>query len=373
MNTLAIILAGGKALRMGGESKAFLPLGVFSALERALMPFLSREYVKRIVIVGNEEEIDAIRNVVAKYDNKPITVVVGGDSRTASSRNGIREGVRRIGDISSYLVAIHDVARPFFTAELLDRLVAEASKSGSAIPVVDVVDTIRDTEGTLDRTKLKAVQTPQVFNLEKLFDATTKEFGSFTDDAGLYEKYYGKVSTIEGETANRKMTYITDIPSFCPSRVGIGEDLHRLAEGRKLILCGVEIPHGKGLLGHSDADVALHAIMDAILSALSLWDIGRLFPDTDPQYKGVSSVYLLHEVMVLMEARGYEINNLALVIGAEQPKLSPYRKEMQDNLALLLDIAPEDIGITFKTGEGVGYVGREEGITAKAIISLTEI
>ncbi len=373
MKRIGVILAAGGGTRMGNVSKAFLPCGAFSVLERALMPFLQDEATERIIIATSPSDYPSVVTVAERYD-KPVTVIIGGATRSESSFLALKAAAEQIGEkeLSNYIVAIHDCARPFLTAGLLDRVCRGAEVTGGAIPIVEVTDTIRTAEASLDRKSLYAVQTPQAFNLKTLLDAAKADGGSYTDDATLFERQGGKLRMIVGDTSNKKLTYSSDLPYYGAVRVGIGEDIHRLVEGRELILGGVRIPYYKGLDGHSDADALLHAVMDAILSALSLGDIGEHFPDTDPSYEGVSGVFLLHEVKAMMEAQGYSVQNVSAVVTAQEPKLSPYRKELEESLAALLDIQPEDVGITFKTAERLGVVGEGKAVAVSAIVALIE-
>ena len=212
------------------------------------------------------------------------------------------------------------------------------------------------------------VQTPQAFNTEELKRAFSmmKPTDEFTDESGLYAAYIGKCKLVEGSADNKKLTYKSDFALLGDLYAGTGFDLHTLAEGRKLILGGIEIPHTKGLLGHSDADVLTHAIMDAMLSAASLGDIGKHFPDTDERYKGISSMILLENVRSLIHKSGYKLKNVAAVIMAQKPKLSPFVEKIRKNLAEKLGVEESSVGITCTTLEGIGIVGREEGIAVQA-------
>jgi len=228
---------------------------------------------------------------------------------------------------------------------------------------------------TPDRSTLRAVQTPQTFNCKKLIEAhrmAEAEGLNVTDDAMLFEHYYGTVRlvTAEGAAENQKLTTREDFealgqkPAFC---IGQGYDAHRLKEGRKLILCGVEIPHDRGLDGHSDADVAVHALMDAILGALAVGDIGRLFPDNDMQFKDISSMLLLDRVMERVGEMGYCVGNVDVTIVAQKPKLMAYMPEMRENVAKALKVGVDCVNIKATTTERMGFEGEEIGISAQAV------
>ena len=245
-----------------------------------------------------------------------------------------------------------------------------------------VTDTIKrmcpdGTVDTLARDELRAVQTPQAFNsarLRTVHERAELENLEVTDDAALFEHYYGTVRlvTAPGAEANRKLTTKADFQKYSrpAMRIGSGYDAHRLAEGRKLILCGVEVPHTRGLDGHSDADVAVHALMDALLGALGEGDIGRHFPDSDPQYKGISSMLLLEHVMEIVRERGYCVANADVTIVAQKPKLAAYIPQMRENLAAALGV--EAVNVKATTTERMGFEGEEIGISAQAVALLTE-
>ena len=370
MRYFGVVLAGGSGSRMG-VSKIFLPCGAFSVLERSVMPFLQDDRTDEIIVVLPKEDFENGKNILSKYTQKPITCIVSGQTRTASSRLAILALKDIVGEVEKgeVAVAIHDGARPYLTLSLLSRIYDAVGETGGVIPVVKVVDTIRDENGTLNRDSLVAVQTPQCFDFYMLEKAISTA-GDFTDDGSLFEKVYGKITLIEGEPSNKKLTYPCDIPQSSHFLIGLGEDLHLLVEGRKLMLGGLEIPHIKGTLGHSDGDPLLHAVADAILSALHQEDIGALYPPTNPDFKDIPSTVILHEVLARMHAEGYTVNNLSVVVHAQEPKLSPHRRNLECNLAYLLDIDAEDVGITFKTGEKVGTVGNGEAIYVSAIVSL---
>ena len=225
---------------------------------------------------------------------------------------------------------------------------------------------------TSSRKNLYSIQTPQGFNaglLKKAYSMMA-DGEEFTDESGLYAKYVGSPKIVEGSALNKKLTLPNDFAVSENLFVGTGFDLHIFAENRKLILGGIEIPHDKGLLGHSDADVLTHAIMDAMLSGASLGDIGRHFPDTDAKYKGISSMKLLEEVVSLLKKSGYRLKNVTSVIMAQKPKLAKYVDTIRANLARALFVEESSVGITCTTLEGIGTVGREEGIAVQSYCSL---
>ena len=293
----------------------------------------------------------------------------GGADRSSSVLAGVKAAK---GDIT----IIHDGARPFVTQKVISDCLSSAVRYGSGVACVTPTDTIAQTAFDGDdeyiisasRANVYNVQTPQAFDRASLLKAFAlkKEDETFTDESGLYAKYIGRCKVSAGDKNNRKLTLSEDFAPHGNLRAGVGFDLHRLVEGRKLILGGIEIPNPKGLLGHSDADVLLHAVSDALLSSASKGDIGKLFPDTDPKYEGISSVTLFNEVKTILEESGYKIINVSAVIMAQKPKLSPYTAAITKNLSALCGIDESRVGITCTTLEGLGIVGREEGIAVNA-------
>jgi len=303
--------------------------------------------------------------------------VFGGDCRRRSVRNGL---LALPGDAE--IVAIHDAARPFVSEDVIRETVESARRYGSGIISTPVTDTIKqvvsgDDVRTLDRSTLRAVQTPQTFSRERICTAHERaemEMYDATDDAALYEHYYGSVRLVAapGAEANRKLTTRADFERLSRPvmRIGSGYDAHRLADERKLILCGVEVSHTRGLNGHSDADVAGHALMDALLGALGEGDIGRHFPDSDPQYKGISSMLLLEHVMKLVRSKGFRVENADVTIVAQKPKLAAYIPTMRENLVKALD--SDAVNVKATTTERMGFEGEEVGISSQAVVLLIE-
>ena len=278
-------------------------------------------------------------------------------------------------DPATAYVLVHDAARPFVTETVVRDVIRCASDRGAAVPCVAVKDSLRETEGDgsrcVDRSRFFAVQTPQGFRRELLVEAYEKacEDGfSGTDDASLVERLGHHIEIVHGDYDNIKITTKEDLPM--ENRVGTGFDVHRLVEGRKLILGGVEILYEKGLDGHSDADVLIHALMDAMLGAAAMGDIGRHFPDTDDEYKGISSMKLLEKVNNILAENMYSIGNADITVIAQKPKLSPYTEKMRENIADVLGIGKDLINIKATTTEKLGFTGRGEGIAAEAVCSI---
>lgn len=365
--TISVIVpaAGSSSRSKLKENKIFFNLGSKTIVEKTIETFSTIDGVKEIIIACTEKDE---RKLNAFFKDNPIVKLIrGGDTRTNSVKNALQIA-------SGEMTLIHDCARPFVTQKLIYNIISAVKAHGTAVPVIPFSDTLgvgdEDFITETKRSTLFKVQTPQGFNTELIKKAYSSMLpdDSFTDDAGVFCKYIGKVKTVIGERTNKKLTYEED---FKPKiLVGTGFDLHTLVEDRKLILGGIEIPHTKGLLGHSDADVLAHAIMDAMLSALSLRDIGYHFPDTDEKYKDANSMKLLSFVLDMVKEHGYKVNNISACIMAEKPKLKKFVPTITNNLASALGIPPTLVGITCTTLEGIGVVGREEGIAVQAYVSL---
>ncbi len=377
MKNWAIIVAAGKGERAGlGINKVYMPFGDSTVLETCVGIFADSKLFEGITVVISEND-EARFNAL----NMPDTVknhVWGGASRQESVFNGLKTIPNDVD-----IVAVHDAARPYITAEIIDATIKGALEKGSGVISTPVTDTIKlmaddGRVSTPDRNRLFAVQTPQTFRYDLLFEAHNKaaqdEFIT-TDDAALFEKYYGTVNlvTARGAENNKKLTYRSDFDmNSIDMRIGHGYDAHRLVEGRKLILCGVDVPYEKGLNGHSDADVALHALMDAMLGAAAMGDIGRHFPDNDPQYKGISSVLLLENVRDRLAESGYKVSNADVTIIAQRPKLAPYIEQMRINVAQTLRIDASRVNVKATTTEKMGFEGAGEGISSHAVVMITK-
>lgn len=376
MKNWAIIVAAGRGERTGfGINKVYMPFGDSTVLETVMKTFDETGLFEGITVVISEQDKERFLNL-----NKPKSVMnwaIGGQNRQESVYNGLQM-VPKEADI----VAVHDAARPFVTHSIIEATINGAALKGSGVISVPVTDTIKQRQAdgriaTLDRNTLFAVQTPQTFKYSMLIEChekARKEGFITTDDAALFEKYYGTVElvTAEGAELNKKLTYRSDFEmnELPDIRVGHGFDAHRLVEDRKLMLCGVEIPYDKGLKGHSDADVAVHALMDAMLGAAAMGDIGRIFPDSDPKYKGISSMLLLENVRDRLGENGYHVANADITIIAQRPKLAAYIDQMRKNIADMLGLAENRINVKATTTEKMGYEGAGEGISSHAVVTI---
>lgn len=369
--TAVIIAAAGLGKRMGsGIPKQYLKIGGEPILLKTLRAFCNHDGVDYVFVVTNRDYIEYCMKMKETYClDKVISVVEGGNERQDSVYQALQEVNRRRPGVEYVLV--HDGARPFVSQETIDYVIAAAAGVGAAIACVPVKNSIRQGEGTeshnIERENLYAVQTPQAFKKAILMEAYEKAFADGyygTDDASLVERIGQPVELVMGQYGNIKITTKEDMPM--ESRIGTGYDVHQLVEARPLILGGVEIPFEKGLMGHSDADVLTHALMDALLGAAALGDIGQHFPDTDPAYKGISSMELLMRVKKLIDEEFYGISNVDITLIAERPKIKLFIGDMKKNIAEALEIEESRINIKGTTTEKLGFAGREEGIAAQA-------
>ena len=373
MNISVIVCAGGKGSRAGFEkNKLLTPLPDFSAngksvLWKTLSAF-NFDKISEIVVATAKCDYDEVAEICKDF---PTTkVVLGGNSRAETVKNALQS-------VSGEIVLIHDGARPFVTQEVIENCIRSVEQNGSgicAVPVTDTVAVVQD--GVItdvpNRNTLYNVQTPQGFYLKDIayaYARANKPLTKYTDDSSVYAETFGTVSICDGSTKNVKLTYAQDF--LAPARVGFGVDTHAFGKDQDYItLCGVKIPSKSGLIAHSDGDVAIHALMDALLSALGLRDIGYYFPDTDEKYKGANSISLLNEVMDKVFEKGFSVANVSIAIQAEKPKLAKFIPQMKLTLSSILKIAEENIGITAGTNEKLGYVGEGKGITVYANVLL---
>lgn len=381
-----VLAAGGAGSRMGaGQNKIFLEAGGKNILLRSMQLF--EGIIDRMVIVCRPEDEQQIRRIVSMSGvSYQVSLARGGESRQHSVLNGLKS----LGADPDDIVLVHDAARCLTPVNVILDILESCRSKGSGVAAVPAVNTMKYADSdmyvlhTADRSDLYEIQTPQGFRFAQLYDSYIKaEKDGFvaTDDASVAEHAGVRVLLVRGSKKNIKVTEKEDLvminallqqdtPSF---RIGMGYDVHRLTEGRKLILCGIEIPHTLGLLGHSDADVALHALMDAMFGAAALGDIGRHFPDTSDEYKGISSVLLLKEAIRKVRKAGYEFVNADITIAAQKPRISPYIPEMVRKVSETLSCDTSQVNIKATTTERLGFEGREEGISAQAVCSLLKL
>lgn len=379
--THVLVVAAGRGSRAGaGLPKQYRALAGRPVIARTLDVFLGRSDVASTVSVIHADDRALYAEAVAGLDGlgEP---VIGGATRQDSVRAGL-EALATRGARDGDLVLIHDGARPFTSQALVDRAVAAAARFGAAIPGCPVFDTVKavDAEsritGTPDRAGLRAVQTPQAFRFGLIAGshgwASDRGRHDLTDDAAVAEFAGHPVTVFEGDPANTKITTTSDLeaaesrlqPVLLDVRTGQGFDVHSFVPGDHVWLGGVKIPHGKTLSGHSDADVVLHALTDALLATIGDGDIGTHFPPSDMQWKGASSDIFLRHAVDRVRARGGVIANLNATIVCEAPRIGPHRDAMQRRIAAIAGIAADRVGVTAGTSERMGFTGREEGIVA---------
>jgi 2-C-methyl-D-erythritol 4-phosphate cytidylyltransferase/2-C-methyl-D-erythritol 2,4-cyclodiphosphate synthase len=360
-------------------NKVLLPLEGRPVLWHAVRAFCRSPFVDGVCVVAAPEERGAVQEAVAGLD-KVADVICGGATRQQS----VLRGLRALPEGAKY-VMVHDGARPLVGQRLIEDCARTLLARGSAVACAPVFDTIkRAREGrvleTVDRAQLAAVHTPQCFAVQALIEAyerAEREGTQLTDDASAIEAAGGEVCLVESRENNLKLTTPDDLilagallrqraGAARMPRTGFGYDVHRLVPGRRLVLCGVEIPSDLGLAGHSDADVAVHALIDALLGAACLGDIGRLYPDDDPAYEGIDSMLLLKDVVCSLD--GFEIVHADVTIVAQKPKLAPHMARMVESLSLALPGTHVNVKAT--TTERLGFEGRGEGISAQAVATI---
>ncbi len=385
----AVLVAAGASRRMGFDKLRVL-LDGRPVLQHSLEAFDAHPLIQELVLVTGPD--DSLARRLAAGCRKPVRLVRGGATRAESAAAGVRAA-------GGGLVAIHDAARPFVSAQVITAALRAADALGAAAPAVPVKDTIKIAgkpageipgepagrapgqnapllvQATPPREALFAVQTPQCFLRQAYLEllAAAEAAGSLpalTDDCQLFEQAGRPVALTPGDYANYKITTAEDLKGEGGMRIGHGYDVHRLVEGRALILGGVAIPYAKGLLGHSDADVLTHAVMDALLGAAALGDIGQHFPDSDPAYKGADSLALARAVAQKLAAAGWRVGNLDATVLCQAPKLAPHIPAMRKNLAGALGLEPGQVSVKATTEERLGFTGAGEGIAAHAVALL---
>ena len=376
----AVLVAAGSSTRMGFDKLSF-DLGGETVLHRSIRAFDQCPQIGEIVLVAGKNRAFVEQQAVGC--TKPVQIVAGGATRAESAKNGVLAA-------HGELVAVHDAARPFVSPAVIAAVLEAAARCGAAAPAVPVKDTIKQAvpgdgktvpeaclvHSTPDRSTLYAVQTPQCFDraqyLAALQELDAEKARLVTDDCSLFELTGRSVQLTQGDYANLKITTREDLPRPVQKeetrmRIGHGYDVHRLVEGRKLILGGVEISFEKGLLGHSDADVLAHAVMDAVLGAAALGDIGQHFPDNDPAYAGADSLELARHVARILSEHGYRVENIDATILCQRPKLAPYIPVMREKLAAAFGLPVEAVSVKATTEEHLGFTGEGLGIAAHAV------
>lgn len=390
VSVAALLVAAGRGLRMGFETpKQYLDLLGETVLARSIRAMAADPRISKILCVIHPDDrqlYDAsVHRLPDDVKARLLPPTMGGATRQASGRNGLE--ALAASDHPPQLVLVHDAARPFTSPELLGRSIEAAFVNGAAIPAIVVTDTIKrvDPDGrildTPVRRDLKAVQTPQGFRFDLILNAHRKALSingyDFTDDASVAEWAGHSVHIFDGEPDNIKLTNAEDFAAArerlmgpMETRTGIGYDVHAFAEGDTAMLCGVALPHTHKLSGHSDADVGLHALTDAILGALGAGDIGSHFPPSDLQWKDANSEIFLKHACDLVDQRGGRITHLDVTLICEAPKIGPYREAMRERIAAICDLTVGRVGVKATTTEQLGFAGRREGIAAQAVATL---
>ena len=375
----AVVVAAGRGQRVGGDvPKQYRSIAGEPVIRPALAAFLSHPQIHAVQPVIHAHDAEAFR--AATTGLQGLSPVWGGATRQASVRAGL-EALRAIGPD---FVLIHDAARPFLTGALITRAIDAAAEHRAAVPAVAVADTVKKVDEretvieTLDRSRLRLVQTPQAFAFDLIIEAhvraATAGREDFTDDAALAEWAGHRVTVFPGETTNVKLTTNDDfiraeairMAALADVRTGNGFDVHAFGDGDHVMLGGVRIPHARGLTGHSDADVVLHALVDAVLGALADGDIGSHFPPSDPQWRGASSDRFLAFACERVRARSGMIAHLDATVVCEAPRVAPHRDAMRARIAAIAGIPIERVAVKATTSEKLGFTGRGEGIVAMA-------
>ena len=384
MFAAAIVAAGGQGTRLSaGRPKQFLELGGRSMLELTVDALAACPDVRELVVALPAAAAAAPPPYLTAARATPVRIVAGGARRQDSVANAFA-----VVDPRATLVAVHDAARPFASVALVQRTLAAANVHGAAIAALPVRDTVKQggpadvsgarvIEGTLPREAIFLAQTPQAFRRDLLARAIMEGGAEdATDEAMLAERAGIPVHLVAGDPANIKVTTMEDLDEArrrmarTGMRIGHGYDLHRLVDGRPLVLAGVAIPFERGLDGHSDADIVCHAVTDAVLGAAGLGDIGRLYPDTEAQWKNADSIALLEGAMARVREAGFDIGNVDVTVIAQRPKLVPHLEAMRARLAAALGCAPAAVSLKGKTNEGVDSVGRQESMACHAVALL---
>ena len=393
-DTGVVIVGAGAGTRMGGIDKVFVPIAGRPLLLHSLDAFHACARVRCITLVLSERNLQRGRELVEESRlAKVVAVVPGGARRQDSVRAGLDALLAAPGPPGALAwVAVHDAARPFMDEAMLERGIEAAAATGAAVAAIPATDTIKAVDAnrlvvdTPDRSRLWAVQTPQVFRPALLARAHGEITGDVTDDAAMVELAGGRVAVFDGSPDNIKITRPEDLavaeaiasrrgsavagPAPAGARWGIGFDGHALGPGRPLRLGGVTIPFEMGLIGHSDGDVLLHAVADALLGAAGLGDLGRHFPSSGPAYAGIDSSVLLQRVLDMLQERGWGVEHVDATIIAQRPRLSPFQAEMVASIASLLGLDPASVNVKVTSTDRVGAIGKGEGIAAQAVATI---
>jgi 2-C-methyl-D-erythritol 4-phosphate cytidylyltransferase/2-C-methyl-D-erythritol 2,4-cyclodiphosphate synthase len=380
-SAIALIVAAGSGMRFGGEvPKQYLPLGGRAVLRHSVEAFLGHARIDGVrVVIGPEHRALYETAVAGLPAPRLLPPAFGGATRQES----VRHGLESLADEPPARVLIHDAARPFVSADIIDRTLAALDEAPAAVVAVPVTDTLKRAEGetvtgTLDRAGLWRAQTPQAFHFEPILSAHRRAAGAaLTDDAAVAEAAGLPVKLVMGAEDNFKITTSDDLRragsllgGAAEFRTGMGYDVHRFVAGDGVTLCGLRIPHDRALEGHSDADAGLHALTDALLGALGAGDIGSHFPPSDARWKGADSAQFLAHAAALLSARGGRVVHVDVTLVCERPRIAPHRAAMVARIAGILGIDEGRVSVKATTTEGLGFTGRREGIAAQAVATV---
>ena len=375
-----IIVAAGTGSRVGGPlPKQYQEINGTPILAITTNRFLTMPEIQRTIVVINKNHQEYFDTKVLPFLKGIVELTYGGKLR----QDSVLQGLKQLP--SDELVLIHDGARPFVSKNLIKTIIKQTREHGAAAPGLKITDTPWKVEKSLvvagvNRTNLYNAQTPQGFYKRDIFTFYNKMDESKTDDVGLAIKNGLTVKFVKGEENNKKITTMADMISYNTGqnihtefRTGIGYDVHAFEKGQTIILCGIKIPYKYSLMGHSDADVSMHAITDALYGAIAEGDIGTWFPPNEPEWKNKNSEIFLEHSKNLLSNRGFLISNIDCTIICEEPKITPHVKKMKDNIARILDIEKQRISIKATTSEKLGFIGRKEGIATQAIATVKKI
>ena len=369
MKVIVLIVAGGEGQRFGSSvPKQYYKLGDVPILKATINKFAALGYQVQVVIRPEDQSF------YNEIDNNLLPVCFAGSTRFDSVKNGLKA----IAKYKPDLVLVHDACRPYISTKLITTIIDELKTADAVVPVISNSETVKRIDGDLveqvDRNNLFFVQTPQGFNFEKLYQLSLNEINVFTDESSLFDAHSLQVKYITGEKQNIKITNREDIIMYPKVRTGMGFDAHRFApeilEQNFIILGGIKIPFKQKIEAHSDGDVLIHALVDAILGSIGEGDIGVHFPPSDLKWKDMNSQYFLEESNKLVKLKNGKINNIDITVICEEPKIAKYREKITKNLAKILEIDTESINIKGTSTERMGFTGRGEGIAAQAIVTV---
>jgi 2-C-methyl-D-erythritol 4-phosphate cytidylyltransferase / 2-C-methyl-D-erythritol 2,4-cyclodiphosphate synthase len=375
----ALVVAAGKGSRFGGRlPKQYLPLGGASILRHAIAGFAEHPRIANVLVAIRPEDKPLFDNAIAGL---PVMQPIPGGS---ARQDSVRLGLEALGPHNPRSVLVHDGARPFPSRQLIDRVIDGLDQALAVIPCLPLRDTLKRAEGrliraTIDRSALWRAQTPQGFRFDAILAAHRAVAGQeLTDDGAVAEAAGLTPLIVDGDEENLKVTTSEDLAAAerllaarqGDVRVGQGFDVHPLVPGDHLWLCGIRIPHGMSLAGHSDADAGLHALTDAVLGAIGAGDIGVHFPPSDPRWRGAASDQFLSHAASLVRARGGAVASVDVTVICERPKIAPYRAAMVERISAILGIAADRVSVKATTTEKLGFTGRGEGIAAQAVATV---